>query len=206
MKIITISREFGSGGRELGKRLADSLDFAYYDKEILTAIAEKSGMEEQYVTNVIEKGFYNPLSITYGRTFHYNSTFQQSKTKLLVLQQQILKEYARKENCIIVGRCADIILKELHPFNIFVYAEIESKIKRCRERMNKEETLSNEEIKRKIKQIDTDRKKYRYLFTDRKWGEKEGYHLCINTTGLVIKTIVPSVTKYCESWFRGKEK
>ena len=74
MRIITIGREFGSGGRELGKRLADALGYAYYDREILTAIAQKSNMDEGYVSKMMEQGLFNSIPITFGQTFHYTAS------------------------------------------------------------------------------------------------------------------------------------
>ena len=80
MRIITIGREFGSGGRELGKRLADALGYAYYDREILTAIAQKSNMDEGYVSKMMEQGLFNSIPITFGQTFHYSLHHTHFKT------------------------------------------------------------------------------------------------------------------------------
>ena len=201
MKIITISREFGSGGRELGKRLADRLGFAYYDREIVSAIAQHSQLHEDYVASVLEKPVLN-YPITFGRTFASPVLLQSSATKVLVAQQQILKEVAQRgEDCVIVGRCADVILREYQPLNLFVYADLPSKLQRCMDRAPEGENLTQRELERMMKQIDSGRAKSRDLLAGGKWGAKECYQLCVNTSGQSIKAMVPWVAGYVHYWF-----
>lgn len=205
MKIITISREFGSGGRELGKRLADVLGFAYYDREIITAVAQKISLDEDYVEKTLENGIPRSFSFSFGRTFSFPDVAQQNYTKLLIAQQQFISDIAKKgENFVIVGRGADVILEDYEPLNIFIYAQMESKIKRCRERAPEEESLTDRELSRKIKQVDSGRAVHRQLLTKDGWGEKESYHLCINTTDTSIKSLIPSVAAFANSWFDKK--
>lgn len=201
MNIITISREFGSGGREVGKRIADILGYSYYDREVITAIAEKHDFDEHYVENVLENGFPFSMPITYGRTFSYTDATGQQAIQLLSSQYKLLREFASKGNCVIVGRSANIILEEFNPLNIFVYADVESKIKRCRERAPEDEHLKDYEMKRRFKQIDAGRAKHQRFLTDKKWGEKEGYHLCVNTSGLDIKAIAPVIAEFAKGYF-----
>lgn len=201
-KIITISREFGSGGREIRKRLADELGFRYYDREIITEIAKETGMSEEYIKNISEKGVY-PYAFQFARSFITYSSLQSNQTDILVTQQKVLKEIAKKGNCIIVGRGANVILKEYNPMNIFVYADMESKIKRCREK-RQDEQLSDKELENKIKQIDKNRKKYHELISNIEWGDKKSYHLHINTSELEIKQIISALADYIEVWFRRK--
>jgi len=204
MNVITISREFGSGGRELGKRLADILDIAYYDKEIISAIAGKSGLDERYVANISEKGICT-YPLTFGRTLSLYTDVQDNNMKILVTQQQILKELADKGDCVIVGRCADVILREYNPFNLFIYASMSSKIRRCRERASADEKFTDHEMEKRIKRIDKERAKYSELFLDVKWGAKEGYHLCINTSDIEIEKLTPFVAEYAKNWFKRNE-
>ena len=204
MNIITISREFGSGGRELGKRIADALGYAYYDREIITSIAEKHKMNENYVENVLENGFPVAFPISYGRTFSFTDVTGQHAIDLLSSQCSILKELAAKENCVIVGRSANIILEDFKPLNIFVYADLQSKIDRCRERANENENLTDNEMKRKFKQIDAGRAKHQRFLSEAKWGDKAGYHMCINTSGLNIKNIAPVVAEFAKQYFEVK--
>ena len=201
-KIITISREFGSGGREIGKRLADRLEYSYYDSEIITKIAEETGMSEEYIKNISEKGVYS-YAFQFARSFSKYSSLQSSQMDILVVQQKVLKNIAEKGNCIIVGRGANVILKEYNPMNLFIYANIESKINRCRMK-RKDEELTDKELKDKIMQVDKNRKKYHKIISNLEWGEKKNYHLCINTSDLEIKEIIPSLSNYIENWFRRK--
>ena len=201
MGIITISREFGSGGRELGKRLADELGYAYYDKEIVTAIAEKHQLDEHYVTYALEGGTFRNFPVHFGRTFSYSPTLMANETHLFAEQNKLLREFAAKGNCVVVGRAADVILREYKPFNLFVYADMPSRIKRCQERAQEDEQFSAREMEKRIKKIDTDRKRYHGLISEIPWGDKRGYHLCVNTTDREIKALVPSVAQYIKLWF-----
>ena len=196
MSIITISREFGSGGREVGKRLADAFGYAYYDREIVSAIAQKHQMDENYVAQALESGMFRSLPVHFGRTFSYTSMIMPNTTNLFVEQNKILKEVAAEGNCVIVGRAASTILQDYEPFRLFVYADMPSKIRRCQQRMVQGETMTEREMERKIKRIDGERARYYELFSDLTWGDKAGYDLCVNTTGVSIKALVPAIAQY----------
>lgn len=205
MKIVTISREFGSGGREIGKRLADELGFDYYDREIISAVAQKSCLDENYVEKMLEKGIPKSFPITFGRTFSFPDSTQENYTKLLVAQQQFITDIAEKDkDFVIVGRAADVILEKYKPLNLFVYADMKSKIKRCRERAPQGENLTDREMARRIKQVDLGRAVNRQLLADGGWGEKESYHLCVNTTGVSIKALIPALAGFSKSWFASR--
>lgn len=201
-KIITISREFGSGGREIGKRLADELGFSYYDKELITAISKETGMTEEYVKDISEKGMCS-YPFQFAKSFAMYSGVQNNQTNILVAEAKVLKQIAEKENAVIVGRGANVILKDYNPINIFVYADMESKIKRCKMK-REDEKLSDKELKNKIIQIDKNRKKYHEIISNIEWGDKKNYHLCINTSDLEIKEIILPLADYIEKWFRRK--
>lgn len=196
-KIITIGREFGSGGRELGRRLAEELGFEYYDKEIITAIAEKTSMSQEYVQEVLEGKPHHLYPITIGQSmFIADSFYIQQEQSIYLAQSEIIRDLAQKSNCVIVGRCADFILQDLKPFRIFVYADIESRIARCIERnSDAEKHLTEKEMKKQILSIDKNRAKYYDYYTGNKWGDKNNYDLCINTTGFVIKDIATVISK-----------
>lgn len=185
-KIITISREFGSGGKEVGKRLADKLGYAYYDSEIINMLVKETGMSEEYIKNISEKGIY-PFLFQFGKTFTASYLLQKNQTDILVNQTKILKQIAEKGNAIIVGRGANVILKEYNPINIFVYANMESKVVRCKNKAPKEEKLTDKELINKIKSIDKNRKAFNNLISGTEWGSKENYDLCINTSNIEIK-------------------
>lgn len=206
MRIITISREFGSGGRELGKRLADALGFAYYDREIVSSIAEKCNLDEGYVENVLRKGLTINVPVTFGHTFYfYSDPTSENELKVLNTQQQIIKELALRGDCVMVGRSSGIILEKYNPLRLFVYADMEWKVKRCRERASADEHLTDRELEKKIRQIDAGRARHQKLLTDRKWGDREGYDLCINTTSLEIKKISPGLKEMALCWFDQQE-
>lgn len=202
--IITISREFGSGGRELAKRLAESLGYKYYDKEIIREMAKQSKFDEKYIEN-INLNSNDDFPYTISRSFSLYSAHQKQATEVLVLEQKVIKEIASKGNCVFVGRCADIILKCYNPLNIFVYASMDSKLKRCREKAPKGENLTDKELIKKIKIIDKSRKKHSLLIGADCWGQKESYNLCINTTGFEIKELVPIIADYAKTYFKEKE-
>lgn len=206
MSIITISREFGSGGREVGKRLADELGFAYYDREIVATIAQKTRMDEEYVASALEGGMFRSVPIHFGRTFSYPSTLMTNTANLFVEQHKIIRELAAKGDCIIVGRAASVILEEYRPFNLFICADMTSKVRRCRERAPEGEQLTERELIRHIKKVDAERAKYYEMFSDTGWGKKESYHLCINTTGVQIKTLVPAIAQYARCWLAHEDK
>lgn len=203
-KIVTISREFGSGGKEVGKRLADALGYSYYDSEIITLLAKETGMSEEYIKNISEKGAY-PYAFQFAKSFVMYSAVQNNQTELLVAQSKILKKIAEKGNAIIVGRGANTILKDYNPMNIFVYADMESKIKRCREKAKEDENLTDKELEHKIKSIDKNRKALNDLISNAEWGSKENYNLCINTSNIEIKSMVPALAEYIEKWFENNK-
>ena len=205
MRIITISREFGSGGRELGKRLADVLGWDYYDREIITAIAEQKCMDEAYVEKVLEQRPWQ------GMPLHFRGSFslgrQPVQTWLLLEQKRVIEGIAKNgRNCVIVGRNADVLLREYAPFNVFVCAEQEVKIRRCMERSGEGKDLSRREVERQMRSIDKGRAKTREMITGSAWGARESYHLIVNTTGWDIKELTPSVAKFAEDWFGRTQK
>ena len=198
-KIITVGREFGSGGRELGRRLAEQLGFEYYDKEIISEIAAHTSLSEEYVKQVLECTPHRLYPITVGHSMApaEDYTFRQIQT-VFEAQSEILKRMADSSNCVIVGRCADYILRDYKPFRLFVHASLESRAKRCRERELPDEHLSERRLYKEIKHIDKGRARYYSFYTGQKWGDKSNYDMCINTTDTDVKDIVPVLAKIFE--------
>lgn len=193
-KIITIGREFGSGGREFGRRLAEELGFDYYDKEIISEIAKHTALSENYVQQVIEKNPHDLFPITVGHSFSYVDAYTlEKKQKVFRAQEKVIKEMAEKSNCVIVGRCGDYILRDYKPTKIFLYADIEAKVARCKARNEATEALSDKKLKKQIKNIDKNRARYYEFFTGETWGNKLNYDLCINTTDSDIRLLVKTV-------------
>lgn len=203
-KIITVSREFGSGGREIAKRLADELNLQYIDNEIVTRLAKETNLNESFISERLERGI-SDIPVSFAHSFGYVPQTTGYVT-LLAKQHKIIKDIAKDADCVIVGRGAEAILSEFKPYKIFVYADLNSKIERCKSRMTPEENLSDKEIKRKIISIDRARKSTHDLYADYKWGDKVGYNICVNTTGVSIKEIVPSIAEMVKSYFGDDEK
>lgn len=199
-KIITIGREFGSGGRELGRRLSDSLGYAYYDQEIISEIAKRTELSEEYIKQITENCPTHAYPIHIGISFYHadNPVFNQS-INIYAEQHKLLQELAAKSDCVIVGRCADYILQDKNPLRIFVYADTLSKVERCIEREADGERLSEHEIKKKISAIDKKRAKYYEFFSHNKWGSRENYDLMVNTGGKDIKTVSEAVLNYIKT-------
>lgn len=200
-KVITISREFGSGGRELGKRLAEEMGVPCYDHEIVEMVAKRQGLNPEYVSGVSEKEIQVFYPTTIGNRFSMSHTAANQSMQVVLAERDVIKKLAGQGDCVIVGRCADILLKEKNPLNIFVYADNSSKLERCSQRAAAEEKFSAKEMQKKMKKIDKERASYRALFTEERWGNKESYHLCINTSGKEIKRLVPAIAAYAKVWF-----
>lgn len=205
MKIITISREFGSGGREIGKRLADILGWDYYDREIIQKIAEEEVKDSDYVRTVLNLHEWRSMPITFRQSF-YSTAYQDVQTSLLVREKKVIEDIAAAgRDCIIVGRNADLYLKDYKPLTVFVCAETEAKLKRCRAKAPESEHLSDREIERNMKRIDKTRLSARDLIDGSRWGKKEAYQLIINSTDRDIKTLAEAVARYAEVWFGDSE-
>lgn len=187
-RIITIGREFGSGGRELGRRLSEELKIAYYDQEIVTEISKRTALSESYIHKIIERRPIKSFPIHTGRTLYpaLNPVLGQTHT-IFQEQSRILREMAEQSDCVIVGRCADYILRELQPFRFFVYADNESKMARCRAKAPEQESLTDRELTRKINEVDKHRASYYNFYTGQQWGDHTCYDLCVNTTKANIK-------------------
>lgn len=190
-RVITVARQFGSGGRELGRRLADDLHIAYYDKEILEEIAKRTDFSLHYIQQVVEKNPVPLFPIHIGSSFTATSNplFDQN-LEIFKQQSEIIKEMAHNSDCVIVGRCADYILeKDCHPFRIFVYADLDARVERCRLRAKEGEDTSTKSLAKRIRQIDKGRRRYYEFYTSKTWGAKENYDVLINTTGKDIKKL-----------------
>ena len=194
--VITIGREFGSGGRELGRLLAEELKIEYYDKEIIAEIAKHTALSEQYVKQVIEKNPHELFPVSVAHTFSYIDTEAiRQKQKIFNEQEKVIKKMAETSDCVIVGRCADYILRDIKPFRIFVYADMDSKVERCLKRNETGEQLSRKKLIRKIKSVDRNRARYYNYYTGLKWGDILNFDICVNTTNVNIKDLIPHLAK-----------
>ena len=188
MRIITVSREFGSGGREVGKRLADALGIAYYDREILEEVAKRSNLDEGYIEKTLEGGVRMQYPITFSHSFSYIPLQQNPAQNILAQQHKVLLSLAERGDCVIVGRSADVILEQYQPMRLFVYADMDAKM-----------------LRRRIRQIDKARAANHDFVSAFPWGDRRGYDLCINTTDCSIKHLIPGLAAYTGAWFAERE-
>lgn len=178
-RIITISREFGSGGRFIGEEVAKKLGIAYYDKNIIGQIAEKSGLSPEYIQ---ENAELSPKKGLFAYTFSGRDITGKSVEDMVYeVQRNIILELAEKEPCVIIGRNADYILKDRDDvLNVFIHGDMPEKIKRIT-------GLYNVKEKEAVKMMaDTDkRRRTNYNFyTDQNWGKASNYTLCLNSSQL----------------------
>ncbi len=179
-KVITISREFGSGGRELGIKLAEELKVPFYDKELIGLSAEECGLSEEkflrYFENIPE--LQNSLDPQSYHPFSFSYEIPMSD-QVFLAQARVIKKLAEQGPCIIVGRCADRVLED--SIDLFVYAKMEERLKR----MNSLNTGTDPDtMENRIREVDKKRKEYYQYYTGCEWGKAQNYHLCLNS-GLI---------------------
>ncbi len=185
-KIITINRQFGSGGREIAKRLSDALKISYYDKELIRQIANKTNFSPDFIAETSETMTYQPL--VFANTFA-TSLLSPADT-VQFAQTEIIRELADKEDCIIVGRCANSILEE-RAFKVFIYAsDMDSRINRCYEKVPTDNDVPRRKMEKQILSIDKERAKYHSFSTGQEWMDMNNYDLCIDTSKLGVKKAV----------------
>ena len=196
-RIITIGREFGSGGRELGRRLSEMLGIAYYDQEIVEEIAEQTSLSKEYVKTIVERRSVFSYPIHTARTLYPQANpVMEQNLEIYSKQHQIIRDLAEKSDCVIVGRCADYILRDMEPFRLFVYADIDSRMERTRENSYGDDEvkgLSDKDLRRRIERIDRGRAKYYEFYTGQKWGSRMNYDILINTTGIHLEAVAEYV-------------
>lgn len=204
MNIITISREFGSGGRELAKKLAEHLGYDYYDREILSEIAKRHNVDENYVEYALNNHAWQTYTLSFHQSFITPMVIDSPNAKLLQEQRKIIEEIAEAgKNCVIVGRNADVLLRKENPMDIFVCADINAKIERCKKR-SEDQTLTDKQIKKMIKRIDKNRERTRYIIADGQWGDRKSYDLIVNTTNWDISELAKSLVPMVQAYFNNK--
>ena len=208
MRIITISRQFGSGGRELGKRLSDILGWDYYDKEIIETLAEEHDMEPDHVRHVLSNHGWHNLQLTYRNSFRHLGFDHGTRTQLLRRQKEIIREIAELGNdCIIVGRDADVILQEYQPFRIFVCADQKSRLARClvhEEKKAPGDRLSEKQILKNIRRIDKNRAHTREILTGKAHGDASTFDLTVNAGTWELKQLSEAVAAFAGTWFQAQ--
>ena len=200
--VITIGRQFGSGGYEIGTILSKKLGIELYDKELIALAAEESGYCKEILDSHDEKPtssfLYSLVSDTYSLNGFSSSLFADMplNQKVFLAQFDTIKKLAERESCIIVGRCAEYALED-NPncISIFIYADMEARIRR----IAKIHDLTNAKAKDLIQKTDKKRANYHNYYSNKKWGDAATYDFCINSTPLGIEETAEMILKYIES-------
>lgn len=182
-RIITISREFGSGGHSIGKKLADQLGYRYYDKELVKAVAAETGFHPDFIEEHGELAFSgSPLSYAFGSPGVPGTMKGMTMNDFLwCMQREVILKIAEEEPCVIVGRCADYILRDRDDaLHVFIHAPLEYKAERIVRLYGSTEKTPEQRLKDKDK-----RRKVNYKhYTGRDWGQAQNYDLCLNSATL----------------------
>ena len=186
--IITIGREFGSGGREIGMRVAASLGVPCYDKKLISMAAEKSGLSGAFIEQNEQRSqnsFFDSLTAPSAYTGGFFAPQHMPLSEsIFVAQAQVIRDIAQKERAVIVGRCADYILSgRENTINLFIHAPMDARV----ERIMRLYDLGEAEALRKITTSDKERGNHYFRYTDRKWGKAQNYDLTLNSALLGIE-------------------
>ena len=189
-RIITISREFGSGGRTIGKEVAAKLGIHCYDSELIEKIAQESGLAKEFIA---EKGEYASHGGWLANAFSYGSSYNGTSVQdyLWKVQREIILELAEKESCVIVGRCADYILRDHdNCLKVFIHAASDKRAERIVKIYG--ETMAAPE--KRLQDKDKKRKAYYHFYTNMEWGEIQNYHITLDSGVLGIDKCVDIIT------------
>lgn len=192
--IITISRQYGSGGRFIGKMLAEKLGIPFYDNELISMAAKESGFSESLFENAEKNTTYSLLySLSMFGSTAAGMYGLPLSDKVFLIQSDIIKKVAEQGSCVIVGRCADYILREKKDvIHFFLYSDMDSRVRRAVKYYGLSENKAKDEIEKKDKK----RAAYYNYYTGGRWGETKNYHLCINTDFVGIDSCVNILAEY----------
>ena len=188
--IITIARQYGSGGREIGERVANALNIPIYDKELITEVAAKGNLNEEVIKSADESSANSLLytlamgSNTLGAAMHFGYKMPLND-KLFILQSEVIKEYAEKGSGIFIGRCADYVLRDQkNILRVFVYGDLEHRQQRIADRHPE---IKSSQVIDAISKTDKRRATYYNFYTGNKWGKYDNYDIAINSSTLGIE-------------------
>ena len=196
-RIITISRQFGSGGHSIAKAAAERMGIAFYDNQLITEVARQSGLSEEFIRENEEyashsNSFLYQLAMSTAGTYGYPSVYQ----KLYEAQTKVIQDIADKESCIIVGRCADYILRDREDcLHIFIHSDNEHRAKRILEKYG----TTDKTVSQRIKDKDNRRRNYYRFHTDREWGVAANYSLALDSGVLGEELCVELICKAMEN-------
>ena len=204
--VITIARQYGSGGRTIGEMLADRLGIHFYDKELMKLASEDSGINERLFNtadekvkqSVISKIFKTEKAYT-GEVISPESGEFISDDNLFNYQAKVVKELAERENCVIVGRCADYVLKDYdHVLSVFIHGPKDF----CMQEAAKKINLTGKELERFIAKTDKERADYYKYYTGREWTDARNYDLCLDSSKLGFERCVDEIIAYMNVRFK----
>ena len=188
--IITIARQYGSGGREIGEHVAELLGIPIFDKELITDAAAKGSLNEEIIKKADESAANSLLytlamgSNILGTTMHFGYKMPLND-KLFILQSEVIKEYAKEGSCVIIGRCADYVLRdETNILRLFIYGDLDHRQARVLERHPE---LKSSQVIDVINKTDKRRSSYYNFYTGNKWGKYDNYDMAINSSTLGIE-------------------
>ena len=202
--VITIARQYGSGGRTIGQMLAKELGFHYYDKELLKLASEESGIHERLFAGADEKLKNSPLlritrKIYQGQLIPPESEDFTSMENLFNYQAKVIKELAEEESCIIIGRCGDYVLRDYdNVLSVFVHAPEDYCIEQARQKLS----MPDKEIRKFILKTDKARADYYKHYTGREWTDARNYDLCLDSSKLGMERCMDEIKAYMEVRFR----
>ncbi len=186
--IITISRQYGSGGRFVGKLLADELGIPFYDKEIIAMASEDTGFAQDFIKENEQKmRGLTSFGITPGMwSGNLVNNFENMESKIYACEADVIDKIAQKGACVIVGRCADYLLKDKYKcLNVFIHADMPSRVERVIKVF--ERTDDPKRAERIIKENDRMRARHYRYYTDSEWGDAKSYHITLNTTAIGVE-------------------
>ena len=200
--IVTIARQYGSGGREIGERVAEILDIPMYDKELIKDAAAKGSLNEEVLKTTDESAANSLLytlamgSNVLGATMQFGYKMPLND-KLFILQSEVIREYAEAGSCVIIGRCADYVLRdEENVLKIFIYSDIETREKRIRERYP---DIKSSQVLDVINKTDKRRASYYNFYTGNKWGKYDNYDLAINAATFGVEKTAEIIADFARN-------
>ncbi|HRU63691.1 MAG TPA: cytidylate kinase-like family protein [Paludibacteraceae bacterium] len=197
--VITIGRQIGSGGHQIGNEIAKYFNIDFYDKELIQAVSKETGLAKEIFDEMDEKKTHSIFSNFLGLQnsvmmdqFYLCDNYLSNET-LFKIQSEVIRKLADQKSCVFVGRCADYVLKD-HPriVTIFITADFEDRIKRIMEREN----LSTEKAKEYLKKMEKKRADYYNYFSNKQWGAAASYQLCINSSALGVEKTVDYLIEF----------
>ena len=200
-RVITIGRQFGSGGKDVGKLIAESLGIPFYDKELVELAAKKSNISYEAVKEIDERAtnslLYSIVTGSFGVKGLNAPLFYEMpmNDKFFIAQSEVIKEVAQQGDCVIVGRCADYVLsseEDVDVISVFVYSPLDFRTLRVAESMN----LTLNRAKDYIQKTDKQRRTYYDYYTSHEWGKMQNYDICINTQKIGIEKAAEMVVNY----------